>query len=178
MHGLFEVDGIENLNTIRLIDHFAVFVLYGLIDRIAMPVLYRLMILAQLGAYFRRTALEHFTALHQNRAFGVRHHIGAVHLHQVRLQPEPGLTGTGAADHQHIFISRRFRVLGAAVHGQALRFRQNHIVLEYRVHIRGNVLMGSPAGGTILHAVAVFLRIFAFQIHRQPQTSATAQAHQ
>ena len=69
MHGLFEVDGIENLNTIRLIDHFAVFVLYGLIDRIAMPVLYRLMILAQLGAYFRCTALEHFAALHQNRTF-------------------------------------------------------------------------------------------------------------
>lgn len=69
MHGLFEVDGIENLNTIRLIDHFAVFVLYGLIDRIAMPVLYRLMILAQLGTHFRCTALEHFAALHQNRAF-------------------------------------------------------------------------------------------------------------
>ena len=74
----------------------------------------------------------------------VSHDVAAVHLHQIRFEPEAGLTGTGTADHQHIFIARRFRVLGAAVHGQALRFRQNHIVLEYRLHIRGNVLMGSP----------------------------------
>lgn len=72
MHGLFEVDGIENLNAIRLIDHFAVFVLYGLIDRIAVPVLYWLMVLAQLGTHFRCTALEHFTALHQDSAFRER----------------------------------------------------------------------------------------------------------
>ena len=178
MHGLLEVDGIENLNSIRLIDHFAVFVLYGLINRIAMPVPYWLMVLAQLGTHFRRTALEHLAALHQNRTFGVCHHIGAVHLHQVGFQPKPCFTGTGAADHQHIFISRRLGVLGAAVHGQALGFRQNHIVLENRVHIRGDVLVCSPAGGTILHAVAVFLRIFAFQIYRQPQTTTAADSHQ
>ena len=71
VHGLLEVDGIENLNTIRLIDHLAVFVLYGLIDRIAVPVLYWLMVLAQLGTHFRRTALEHLAALHQNRTFRV-----------------------------------------------------------------------------------------------------------
>ena len=74
---------IENLNAIRLIDYFAVFALYGLIDRIAVPILYRLMVLVQLGTHFRRTALEHLAALHQNRTFGVCHHIGAVHLHQV-----------------------------------------------------------------------------------------------
>ena len=144
MHGLLEVDGIEDFNAIRLIDHFAVFVLYGLIDRIAMSILYRLIILAQLGTHFRCTALEHFTALHQNGSLGVCHHIGAVHLHQVGFQPESGLTGTGAADHQHIFISRRLGVLGAAVHGQALGFRQNHIVLENRVHVGGDVLVCSP----------------------------------
>ena len=75
---------------------------------------------------------------------GVCHHIGAVHLHQVRFQPEPGLTGTGAADHQNIFVSGGLGVLGAAIHGQAFRFRQNHIVLEYRVDVGCNVLMGSP----------------------------------
>ncbi|CCY08831.1 unknown [Clostridium sp. CAG:81] len=229
MHGLLEVDGIEDFNAIRLIDHFAVFVLYGLIDRIAVPVLYRLMVLAQLGTHFRCTALEHFAALHQNRtfgvchhigavhlhqnriavpvlywlmvlaqlgthfrctalehftalhqdsAFGVCHHIGAVHLHQVGFQPEAGLTGTGAADDQHIFVSGSLGVFRAAVHGQALGFRQNHIVLENRVYIRGDVLVCSPAGGTILHAVAVFLRIFAFQIYRQPQTTTAADSHQ
>ena len=114
----------------------------------------------------------------EDSAFGVCHHIGAVHLHQVGFQPEAGLTGTGAADDQHIFVSGGLGVFGAAVHGQALGFRQNHIVLENRVHIRGDVLVCSPAGGTILHAVAVFLRIFAFQIYRQPQTTTAADSHQ
>ena len=77
-------------------------------------------------------------------SFRVRHNIGTVHLHQVGFQPESGLTGTGAADDQHIFVSGSLGVFRAAVHGQALGFRQNHIVLEYRVHIRGNVLVGSP----------------------------------
>ena len=74
----------------------------------------------------------------------VRHNIRAVHLHQVGFQPESGLTGTGAANHQYIFVSGSLGVLGATVHGQALRFRQNHIVLEYRVDVGCNVLMGSP----------------------------------
>ena len=65
-------------------------------------------------------------------------------MHQVGLQPEPGLTGTGAADYQNIFISRCFGVLGAAVHGQALGFGQNHIVLEHRVDVGCNILTGSP----------------------------------
>ena len=70
--------------------------------------------------------------------------IGAVHLHQVGFQPESGLTGTGAANHQYIFVSGSLGVLGAAVHGQALRFRQNHIVLKYRINVRCNILTGSP----------------------------------
>ena len=75
---------------------------------------------------------------------GVCHHIGAVHLHQVRFQPEAGLTGTRAADHQNIFVSGGLGVLRAAVHGQAFRFRQNHIVLKHGVNVRRDVLMGSP----------------------------------
>ena len=67
-----------------------------------------------------------------------------MHLHQVGFQPESGLTGTGAADHQNIFVSGGLGVLGAAIHGQALGFGQNHIVLEYRVDVGCNVLMGSP----------------------------------
>ena len=101
-----------------------------------------------------------------------------MHLHQVRFQPEPGLTGTGAANHQHIFVSGSLGVFGTAVHSQALGFRQNHIVLEHRVDVRSDVLMGSPAGRTILHAVAILFGVLALEIDRQPQASTTAQTHQ
>ena len=128
VHGLLEVDGIEDFDPIRLIDVLAVLILHGLA------------VLAQLGC----AALKHFAALHQDGAFWVCHHIGAVHLHQVRFQPEAGLAGTGATDHQHIFVSGGLGVLGAAVHGQALGFSQNHIVLEHRVDVGCDVLMGAP----------------------------------
>ena len=97
VHGLLEVDGIKDLNAVWLIDHLAVFILHSLINRVSMLIFYRLMILAQPGAHFRRTALEHLAALHQNGPLGVRDHIGRVHLHQIRLQPKPSLTGTGTA---------------------------------------------------------------------------------
>ena len=105
-----------------------------------MLILHRLSVFPQLGC----APLEHFSALHQNGSLRVCDHIGTVHLHQIRFEPEAGLTGTGAANHQHIFVSGGLWVLGAAVHCQALRFRQNHIVLEYRVDVGCNVLMGSP----------------------------------
>ena len=108
----------------------------------------------------------------------VRHNIGAVHLHQVGFQPESGLTGTGAANHQYIFVSGSFGVLGAAVHGQALRFRQNHIVLKYRINVRCNILTSSPAGRTIFQTMSIFLGVLAFKIHRQPQTNTAAQPYQ
>ena len=95
---------------------------------------------------------------------------------RVGFQPESGLTGTGAANHQYIFVSGSLGVLEAAVHGQALRFRQNHIVLEYRGDVGCNVLMGSPPGGTVFHAVPVLLGVLAFQVHSQPQAAAAAQA--
>ena len=53
VHGFLEVDGIEDLNSVRLIDDLAVLILHGL------------SVLAQLG----RTALKHFAALHQDGAF-------------------------------------------------------------------------------------------------------------
>ena len=72
---------------------------------------------------------------HQNGSLRVCDHIRTVHLHQIRFEPEAGLTGTGAADHQHIFVSGGLGALGVAVHGQALGFGQNHIVLEHRVDV-------------------------------------------
>ena len=48
-------------------------------------------------------AVERFWAVSYTHL--VRHNIGAVHLHQIGFQPESGLTGTGAANHQYIFVS-------------------------------------------------------------------------
>ena len=53
VHGLLEVDGIEDFDPIRLIDVLAVLILHGLA------------VLAQLGC----AALKHFAALHQDGAF-------------------------------------------------------------------------------------------------------------
>ena len=161
MHGFLEVDGVQHPNLVRLIDDLAALILHGLA------------VLAQLG----RAPLEHFSAFHQDGALGVGDNIAAVHLHQVRFQPEAGLAGAGTADHQHIFVSGGLGVLGTAVHGQALGFCQDDVILEHRVDVRGNIVMGAPTGAAVLHIVAVFLGVLGFQIHRQPQASAAAQAH-
>ena len=65
-------------------------------------------VLAQLG----RTPLEHFAALHQDGALGIGNDVGAVHLHQIRLEPEAGLAGTAAADDQHVLVAGILGVLG------------------------------------------------------------------
>ena len=71
-------------------------------------------------------------------------YIGRVHLHQIRFEPESGFTGTGAADHKHIFVSGGLWVFWSAVHGQAFGFCENDIVLEHRVDVGSNILTGSP----------------------------------
>ena len=65
-------------------------------------------------------------------------------LHQVGLEPEAGLARAGTANHQHVFVVGGLGVLGAAAHGKAFRLGENHIVLEYRIDIRGDVLGISP----------------------------------
>ena len=162
VHRLLEVDGVQHLDLVWLIHDFAVFVLH------------RLAVLAQLG----RTPLEHFAALHQDGALGIGNDVGAVHLHQIRLEPEAGLAGTAAADDQHVLVAGILGVLGAAGHGKALGLGQNDVILEHRVDVGGNILMGAPTGRTILHVVAVLLGVLAFQVHRQPQASAAAKPHQ
>ena len=128
MHRLFEIDGVQHLDLVWLVHDFAVFVLH------------RLAVLAQLG----RTPLEHFAALHQDGALRVRDHIGAVHLHQIRLEPEAGLAGAGTANDQHVLVAGILGVLGAAGHGKALGLGQNDVILEHRVDVGGNILMGAP----------------------------------
>src|SRR5699024_3372614 len=68
-------------------------------------------------------------------------------------------------------------VLGAAGHGEAFGLGQNDVILEHRVDVGGNIVVGAPSGRTILHVVAVFLGVFAFQVHRQPQRRAAANPH-
>ena len=128
MHRLLEVDGVQHLDLVRLIDDFAVFVLH------------RLAVLAQLGC----TPLKHFAALHQDGALGVGDHIGAVHLHQIGLEPEAGLAGAGTADDQHVFIARILGILGAAGHGEPFGLGQNDVILKHRVDVGGNIVMGAP----------------------------------
>lgn len=102
----------------------------------------------------------------------------AVALHQVRLEPEPGLTAAAPADDKEILIPGCLGVLGAVVHGDLLGLRQNGVILENRVHKGLDVLGRTPSGAAILRAVAVFLGVFAFEVDSQPQGRSAAQAHQ
>lgn len=88
VHGLLEVDGIEDFDPVRLIDDLAALILHGLA------------VLAQLGC----TALEHFTALHQNGAFGIGDYIGTVHLHEGGFDEKTGLAAATAADDQDVLF--------------------------------------------------------------------------
>jgi len=65
VHGFLEVDGIEDLDPVRLINDLAVLILHWL------------SVLPQLGC----APLEHFPALHQNGSLRVCDHIRTVHLH-------------------------------------------------------------------------------------------------
>ena len=71
-------------------------------------------------------------------------HIGTVHLHQIGLKPEAGLAGAGTADDQHVFIARILWVLRAAGHSEPFGLGQNDIILEHRVDIGGNIVVGAP----------------------------------
>ena len=88
--------------------------------------------------------LQGIATFNQDTAFGIRHDIGAVHLEQVRLQPEPGLTRAGAAYDQDILVSGIGWILGPVAHGQTLRCRQDHVVLELGIHERLDIRMSAP----------------------------------
>ena len=65
-------------------------------------------------------------------------------MKQLRCEPKAGLARTAAADDQDIFVPRRFRVFGAAVHRQTLRLRENDVVLKRGIDVGLDVLGGSP----------------------------------
>ena len=79
-----------------------------------------------------------------NRTLRVCDDIGVVELHEIWLEEKPGLTGTGAADDEHILISRVPRVFGAIRHHQAFGLREDDIILKDRIDKWGNVFGFAP----------------------------------
>ena len=77
-------------------------------------------------------------------ALGVYHYIGRMSLQELGREPKAGLARTAAADDQDIFVPRRFRVFGAAIHRQPLRLRENDVVLKRGSDVGLDVLGGSP----------------------------------
>ena len=88
-------------------------------------------------------------------------------LHQVRFYEKTGLAGTGAANHQHIFIPGKSRIFGPAGHHQPLRLGQDDVVFRLGVHKRSNIRLRAPAGAPVFHILPVLFGIFTFHIDHQ-----------
>ena len=99
-------------------------------------------------------------------------------MEQGRLDKEPCLAAAGAADDQDIFISRRFRILRAAGHGEAFRPGQRDVPIGNGVYVGRDILRPAPSRAAVLHATAIFLRVFRFQVHRQPDKRRPGNAQQ
>ena len=65
-------------------------------------------------------------------------------LHKVRFDEESRLAAARTADHQHVFVSCRPRVFGAAVHRQPLGLRQDDVIGKCGIDIRLDVLRRPP----------------------------------
>jgi hypothetical protein len=92
---------------------------------------------------------QHSAALDDQTAFRVGHNERAGvflrhALHEIWFDEESRLAAARTADHQHVFVPRRSRVFGAAVHRQPLGLRQQDVVFENGVDKRLDVLARSP----------------------------------
>ena len=65
-------------------------------------------------------------------------------MEQGRLDKKPCLAAAGAADDQDIFISRRFRILRAAGHGEAFRPGQRDVPIGNGVYVGRDILRPAP----------------------------------
>ena len=88
-------------------------------------------------------------------------------MQKIWLYPKSGLAGAGTAYDQHIFVSGILGVGRTVGHHQALRLRQNDVVLKFGSDKRGNILCVSPSGRTVFFIVPIFLGIFSTEIHGQ-----------
>ena len=92
---------------------------------------------------------QHPAALDDQTAFRVGHNERAGvflrhTLHEIWFDEESRLAAARTADHQHVFVPRRSRVFGAAVHRQPLGLRQDDVVGKYEIDIRLDVLRRPP----------------------------------
>ena len=99
-------------------------------------------------------------------------------MEQGRLDKEPCLAAAGAADDQDIFIPRCFRILRAAGHGEAFRPGQRDVPIGNGVYVGRDILRPAPSRAAVLNAAAIFLRVFRFQVHRQPDECRPGNAQQ
>ena len=115
--------------------------------------------------------------LEQSRALRIRQNIGRMKLQQVRLNPEPGFTGTGAADDQYILVSGIGRILRTVAHHQSFCLCEDHIVLKDRIDEGLDVLRATPSGRTILKIMLKIFGILSPDVDGSPQTCPADQAH-
>ena len=99
-------------------------------------------------------------------------------MHEVGLHEKSCLAAAGTADHQHVFVPGRLGVFGPVVHGEAFRLRQENVVIENRVDVRGYIFGAAPPGAAVFLPLAVFLGVLAFAVHHQPQGGGTGDADQ
>lgn len=127
-HALFEVDGVEDLDAVRLIDDLSVGVPHGL------------SVLVQLGG----APPQHGPHLGQKLPFGIGDHIAAVHLHEGGLDEETGLAAAAAADDQDVLVPGVLGIFRAAGHGELFRLGQRDVAVRDRIDIGGNIGRRAP----------------------------------
>ena len=89
-------------------------------------------------------SFQQLAGFQQYRTLRVGHDVGAVHLHEIGLDEKARLTGTGAADHQHVFIAGILGVLRTVRHHQPLGLGQDDILARVRIHEWCNILARTP----------------------------------
>ena len=94
-------------------------------------------------------------------------------LHQIWFQPDPGLTGTRAADDKNILISGSFGICWPVVHGQAFCLGEDDVISKHRVDIGLDVLSCTPPGRAIFHVLSEFLCVLALSSVVLPHTTST-----
>ena len=141
VHGLLEVDGVEDLDVIAALQ-------------------------------------QSVSALDDDAALGIGDNIAGVHLEQVGLQPEAGLTGARAADDQNILVSGVGGVLRSVGHHQMLCPGEDDIVLEFGISERLDVLGRTPAGRAVFHIVPILLGVLALQVNSKPHDAAAENTDQ
>ena len=76
---------------------------------------------------------QHLAALHDQGSLGIGYHVGAVHLHERRLDEESGFSGAGTADDDNVFVPGILGNFRTALHREPLCLCQGNILEEIRM---------------------------------------------